>query len=234
MLSFPKLVVAVWLSSLSFVGFASDSGEVVGRVGVAQYSSPIFIRPNIRSVVRCRVVAGEKLAVRSASNSGWLRVLLSDGSYGFIPHHAVTVLAADLRRKKGQLEVSSYQPLASRSAVATFAQRFIGSPYQWGGEDVLGGIDCSGFVKRMYGSIGASLPRTAAEQALVGTPILRLENLEPGDRLYFWERKRGKVGHTGIYVGGGYFVHSSSSHHGVAKDYLGSPKWLRILYSARR
>ena len=37
-----------------------------------------------------------------------------------------------------------------------------------------------------------------------------------------------------VRSGGGYFVHSSMTHHGVATDYLGSRKWLSILYSARR
>ena len=77
------------------------------------------------------------------------------------------------------------------------------------------------------------LPRTAAEQALVGQPVCRLEDLQSGDRLYFWEKKRSKIGHTGLYLGNGYFVHSSSGNHGVATDYL-TPRWRAILVAARR
>jgi len=68
----------------------------------------------------------------------------------------------------------------------------------------------------------------------VGTPVTRLEDLQPGDRLYFWDAKRGMIGHTGIYLGGGYFVHSSRGHGGVNTDYLGQKKWLNILVAARR
>ena len=68
----------------------------------------------------------------------------------------------------------------------------------------------------------------------MGQQITRLEDLQAGDRLYFWENKRGKIGHTGIYLGKGYFVHSSVGNHGVATDYLGSKNWLKILVAARR
>jgi cell wall-associated NlpC family hydrolase len=122
----------------------------------------------------------------------------------------------------------------ARSKMADYSLKFQGTPYVWGGNDELNGIDCSGFVKKMYGKIGLSLPRTAAEQALVGKPIYNLEDLQKGDRLYFWDKKRGKIGHTGIYLGDGNFVHSSSGRGGVATDYLGSDRWLKILVAARR
>ena len=46
----------------------------------------------------------------------------------------------------------------------------------------------------------SDLPRTAAEQATVGEPITRLEDLQPGDRLYFKERSETRISHTGIYL----------------------------------
>ena len=82
--------------------------------------------------------------------------------------------------------------------------------------------------------VGGTPPGPAAGQALVGKKTPRLEDLQSGDRLYFWENKRNKIGHTGIYLGNGYFVHSSRGHNGVATDYLGQQKWLKILVAARR
>jgi cell wall-associated NlpC family hydrolase len=101
------------------------------------------------------------------------------------------------------------------------------------------GIDCSGFVQQLFGKIGVDLPRTAAEQAKVGKKIERLEDLQPGDRLYFWDKKRGKIGHTGIFLGffkdgGAYFIHSSTNNKGVDTDDLRSKKWLNMLVAARR
>ncbi|MCG9894787.1 MAG: C40 family peptidase, partial [Fimbriimonadaceae bacterium] len=116
---------------------------------------------------------------------------------------------------------------------------YIGTRYVWGGNSLTGGIDCSGFVKELYEGIGVNLPRTAREQARVGKPIERLEDLRAGDRLYFWDRRRGYIGHTGIFLGyhpdgGAYFIHSSSNNRGVATDDLRNPKWRNILVGARR
>lgn len=113
-------------------------------------------------------------------------------------------------------------------------KRYLGTKYAWGGTDLENGIDCSGFVMRLFGKYGKRLPRTAAEQAKVGQPVERLEDLRPGDRLYFWEYKRGKVGHTAIYIGDNKFIHSSSSRGGVNIDDLRKNYWRRILVGVRR
>jgi len=126
----------------------------------------------------------------------------------------------------------------AKQQMLEYSYQYIGTPYKWGGEDIGRGIDCSGFVKKVFGTIGVNLPRVASDQALVGTPIERLEDLQPGDRLYFWENKRGKIGHTGIFIGfkdnHAFFIHSSVSHHGINTDDLALEKWRRILVAARR
>ena len=133
------------------------------------------------------------------------------------------------------------QDLAQTAKARAIEESFhyIGTPYQWGGENLTGGIDCSAFVQKLYGHEGIALPRTAREQAEVGMQVERLEQLQAGDRLYFWSSKKGAIGHTGIFLGffqdgGAYFIHSSSSNHGVATDDLRNPKWRRILVEARR
>jgi cell wall-associated NlpC family hydrolase len=85
----------------------------------------------------------------------------------------------------------------------------------------------------MYGKIGIELPRTAAEQALVGEPITRLEQLRKGDRLYFCDKSRHRIDHTGMYMGDGTFIHSSHGKGGVAITPL-TRSWLSILVAARR
>ena len=162
---------------------------------------------------------------------------MQNGMKGYVPTDAVTKLPYLVTQ-----EAPRYTPSPSRSGgavsrsglgVANYSLNFIGTPYKWGGTDENNGIDCSGFVKKMFGAIGVGLPRTAAEQARVGMPITRYEDLQPGDRLYFYEAKRNKIGHTGIYIGNGYFVHSSSGKHGVNTSYL-SAGWQKLLVEARR
>lgn len=232
------------LSSLVALGAValSHAGQVVlGKLGQATQATSIHASPSSRSRVFSQVKPAQYLVVQPSSRSGWLKVLLQKGTYGYVPASKVT----QLPYKVTQTPPSTSSPLISRqpgrelvasrsgTTVARYALDFIGTPYKWGGNDLRNGIDCSGFVKQLYGGIGVDLPRTAAEQALVGKPITRYEDLRPGDRLYFWESKRGKIGHTGIYLGGGYFIHSSHGHGGVQRDYL-TPSWQRILRAARR
>jgi cell wall-associated NlpC family hydrolase len=150
---------------------------------------------------------------------------MSNNVYGYAKINNVAVLKevsdSDIANASASRSRSSE---SSRAAAAQKGLKYIGTPYVWGGNDINNGIDCSGFVKKLYGDIGMNLPRQ---------PITRLENLRKGDRLYFWENKRNTIGHTGIYLGNGYFVHSSRGHNGVNTDLL-TEKWLKILVAARR
>ena len=210
---------------------------VLGKLGQALKGAAIHSRPNSISHVFYRVKPYEYLVLQTGRDSAYYRVLLQNNRYGYIASDAVAKLPYNVTADRDNPTRFSYRDTStptSRSDMARYALNFKGTPYKWGGNSLSTGIDCSGFVKSLYGEINVNLPRTAAEQATVGTPIRRLEDLQPGDRLYFWSSKRGKIGHTGIYLGGGYFVHSSMNHHGVDTDYLGTAKWRSILVAARR
>ena len=209
---------------------------VLGKLGQTLRATSIHASPTSRSRIYYPARPYEYLVLRTSHSRNWYRVLLSNGAFGYIRADSVALLPKDVVWKENAAPRVSYptgQGMASREEIARYAQRFIGTPYKWGGNDIVNGIDCSGFVKKLYGAIGVDLPRTAAEQVKVGQPIYRLEDLRPGDRLYFWSAKRNKIGHTGIYIGGGYFTHASSGNHGVATNFL-TPKWRKILFAARR
>jgi cell wall-associated NlpC family hydrolase len=80
------------------------------------------------------------------------------------------------------------------------AMGFIGVPYLWGGTSP-NGFDCSGLVYFVYGEQGVKLPRVAADQARVGQPIGRVEELLPGDAVFFADSS-GYIHHMGLYIGG--------------------------------
>jgi cell wall-associated NlpC family hydrolase len=212
---------------------------VIGKLGQALHGASIHASASSRARVYYRVKPYEYLVLRTSSKAEWYRVLLQNGNFGYIKSELVASLPWDVTMDaEPTTESRPNATVASRgnearAAAADWGLQFAGKPYKWGGNDPLNGIDCSGFVKYLYGGIGLELPRTAAQQALVGQPILRFEDLQPGDRLYFWDRRRGKIGHTGLYLGNAYFVHSSAGKGGVSTDYL-TAKWQKLLVAARR
>ena len=89
--------------------------------------------------------------------------------------------------------------------VAHLARRFVGVTYVWGGESPASGFDCSGLVRYVFGRLGVSLPHNAAAQFGYGRPVSR-GSLELGDLVFF-----SALGHVGIYMGHGRFVHAPYS-----------------------
>jgi cell wall-associated NlpC family hydrolase len=92
-------------------------------------------------------------------------------------------------------------PPPSNGGVVGIAMRYLGVPYVWGGASPAG-FDCSGFTMYVYAQVGVSLPHNAAAQYGYGTPVSRSQ-LAPGDLVFF-----DGLGHVGIYVGGGSFIHA--------------------------
>ena len=92
-------------------------------------------------------------------------------------------------------------PPSRYGGVVGIAMRYLGTPYVYGGASP-SGFDCSGFVMYVYAQVGVSLPHNAAAQYGYGTPVSR-SDLQPGDLVFF-----NGLGHNGIYIGGGQFIHS--------------------------
>lgn len=135
--------------------------------------------------------------------------LIVDGIVG-----AQTLGSLGIERAGGRSSVNSSSgshshasaPGSSRGARAVaIATRYLGIPYRWGGASPSTGFDCSGFVMYVYARLGVSLPHNAAAQYGYGRPVSR-GDLAPGDLVFF-----DGLGHNGIYLGGGRFIHSPHS-----------------------
>lgn len=228
------------LAALPHVGMAAND-KVLGRLGQALRDTPIYSSRSTSSRVFYRVKAYEYLIVRTPVGS-WTPVVMENGRLGYIQNSRVAILPYNVTAARAMTNRGTGSSVSrggggggdARAQIAQYALTYTGTPYRWGGNDLRRGIDCSAFVQQLFGKIGVELPRTAAQQALVGQRIDRLEDLQPGDRLYFWDRRRGKIGHTGIYMGNGHFVHSSVNNRGVATDDLRNPRWRNTLVAARR
>jgi cell wall-associated NlpC family hydrolase len=116
---------------------------------------------------------------------------------------------------------------ASAARVLSTAERFLGTPYKYGGTTPSGGFDCSGFVQFVFVRHGLELPRTSRDQALAGQAAPHeITALKPGDLMFFDGKGRG-IDHVAIYVGEGRIIHASAGSGRVRYDDLNSNrgKW---------
>ena len=103
------------------------------------------------------------------------------------------------------------------SKVAEYAKQYLGVKYVLGGKTPETGFDCSGFTRYVFKNFGYNLGSIAAAQNEIGTDIT-MDNLKVGDLILFQNEERTKIGHTGIYIGNGEFVHAANPQRGVVID----------------
>lgn len=109
---------------------------------------------------------------------------------------------------------------ASAARVVPTAERYLGTPYRYGGISPVTGFDCSGFVQYVFARNNVRLPRTSRQQAKVGTAMPRnWRALAPGDLIMFAERGE-PISHVAIYAGDHRIIHASSSGGSVRYDDL--------------
>ena len=131
------------------------------------------------------------------------------------------------------------EPLSERQAQASNAVLFraiglVGTPYRWGGNTPESGFDCSGLVGFVFrDAAGVGLPRTADAMADMDLPKVPRNRLQPGDLVFFSGKGHG-VGHVGIYVGEGRFVHAPNEGGTVRLDYLDGAYWKDHYAGAKR
>lgn len=115
--------------------------------------------------------------------------------------------AKRIAEEKARIEAEKAKLRAKGQSVVSYAKRFLGNPYVYGGTSLTRGTDCSGFVMRVYQNFGISLPRTSYSMRYVGKAVSYSEMM-PGDIVCY-------SGHVGIYAGNGQIVNAIDSAHGI-------------------
>jgi cell wall-associated NlpC family hydrolase len=108
-------------------------------------------------------------------------------------------------KAKAEAKRSAQSHLAFGMRVVDYAKRFRGVRYVYGGSTPRSGFDCSGFVRYVYAHFGVSLAHSSYAQFDLGRRIGRA-SLRPGDLVFF-----DGLGHVGIYIGNGRFIHAPHS-----------------------
>ena len=187
------------------------------------------------SLVRKRAAAKGRISSQLAQEHR-----LYDSIKGEIAHLIAMQRARQLAlARQAQARLASYQTSPSfavpsdyvaaptqYAGVVSIAMQYLGVPYVWGGESP-SGFDCSGFVAYVYAQMGVSLPHYTGAQWAVGAPVSS-GDLEPGDLVFF-----DGLGHVGLYIGGGEFIHSPHTGDVVRIDSL-SESWYAATYDGAR
>jgi cell wall-associated NlpC family hydrolase len=129
-----------------------------------------------------------------------------------------------------------YNGMALRGDLVSTARKFIGIPYRWGGESAKTGFDCSGLTMTVYKMNGLNLPRNSRAQFQAGRSVA-MDDLRPGDLVFFATNGGRRVTHVGIYAGDGRFIHAprkgktirtaSLANSYFRKYYVGARTYLR-------
>lgn len=115
--------------------------------------------------------------------------------------------------------------------IVAFAEQFLGTPYVWA-DSSPSGFDCSGFVSYVFKNFGYTVNRTAASMYTNGVAVDKSE-LQIGDAVFFASSSE-SIGHVGIYIGDGEFIHSSSGCGYVTISGLDESYYSRMYVGARR
>lgn len=150
--------------------------------------------------------------------------LCEDGYSGWLPVQDITKL------EKAQtiyqaIALSPAQIQERLPAIIAFTKAAMQQPnyYLWGGT-VGPNYDCSGLMQAAFAASGIWLPRDSYQQEAF-TQTIEIDQLLPGDLVFF--ATTGKVNHVGLYLGDGYYIHSSgqmTGRNGIAIDSLSEPK----------
>lgn len=188
--------------------------------------------------VRLRSGAGTNYSILGTYNNGtpltitgtsgdWTAVTIN-GVKGYVNSAYVTTTKSD----GGSTGGSSTPSGSIGETIVATAKQYMGSPYVYGGMSP-SGFDCSGFVNYVYKLCGYSMSRVASSIYNNNGTYVEKANLQLGD-LVFFASNSSSIGHVGIYIGNGQFIHSSSGAGCVVISDLSSSYYLKNYVGAKR
>lgn len=169
--------------------------------------------------------------------AGWYKVQTNGGAIGFIHPDYLSITKRTEETSRGAEDGDS-SPAGTKTSdnpqrqeVLDYAAKYLGKPYKYGskGPD---SFDCSGFTYYVFKNFGISLASSSSTQ-YSNTTRVNKSDLLPGD-LVFFSNGGSRVGHVGIYVGGGQFIHSSSPGDVVKYDTINSGYYNKNFISGGR
>jgi len=121
----------------------------------------------------------------------------------------------------------------SKESIIQVAKKYLGTTYKFGGNDLITGIDCSGYVKKVFSRFNVNLPRTARDIYYRSGESVKKSELDTGDLVFFTTYAK-FPSHVGIYIGNDEFIHASSASRKVTIDSINKQYYRKRYIGAKR
>lgn len=211
-------------------------------------TSSIYVRkgPGTENEVIDTLILNNKVKV-VAENGDWYKVEVA-GKTGYIAKRLLSdkQVNATSRGEVSREEEEEIKDIENNTTsdnvvqkskgeeIVEYAKKYLGCKYVYGGSGP-DKFDCSGFTMYVLKNFGVTLSHSATAQSRVGAHVEK-ENLQLGDLVFFTDYETGKgIGHCGIYIGDGNFIHASSgTGYCVKISTLTSGSYLKRYETARR
>ena len=226
---------------------AAELAKQVGTRVATVEAATLYVRTEAdgASEVLCMVPEGEELLVLEETE-GWAKVDVEEGqgwiSTEYANVHSNYVTAESKEEEIARIARETQERQKARAAakkttqrvdyevgegsemgkaVVEYALQFVGNPYVFGGTSLTNGIDCSGFVMKVYENFGVTLPHSSKADRTEGYAVESLEDALPGDLICY-------SGHVALYMGNDQIVHASNSKTGIIVSKVNYRKILAI------
>ncbi|MCI8299827.1 MAG: C40 family peptidase [Lachnospiraceae bacterium] len=170
-----------------------------------QRLTDVLAAPKVQAPVRTTLFMGSHAIQCGPSENGWQKIMLANGSLGYIPAINAGSPPLVLNNKETGCVLPDNPNARSdlRSAILDYALSYLGVQYRWGGK-THEGIDCSGLTFMSYYMCGIQIFRDAAIQDGYPVKEIPLSRIKPADLLYF-------PGHVALYLGEGQYIHATGN-----------------------
>ena len=197
----------------------------------ASTSSDVVTTLTQNTQVKTIAEEGDWYKVEVSGKTGYiLKSLLSENKVEVTSRSATQGRKTSNQNNQGE-EATTYNSSKGEQIVA-YAKKYLGCKYVYAGSGP-STFDCSGFTMYVYKNFGYSLGHSAVTQAKLGKYVSR-SNLQPGDLVIFNNSANTSIGHVGIYIGGGNFIHASSGGGKVMISSLSGAYYNTRYVTARR
>lgn len=225
---------------------ASSDTKITNKIMYVNTSS-IYVRkgPSTDTEVVDSLILNATVKV-TAENGDWYKVEV-DGNTGYIAKRLLsdkqinTTSRGEVVREENKnvnqannTQNNTQVQTSKGNQIVEYAKKYLGCKYVYGASGP-NKFDCSGFTMYVFKNFGVKLSHSATAQSKVGTYVAK-ENLQLGDLVFFTDYETGNgIGHCGIYIGEGNFIHASSgTGYCVKISTLTSGSYLKRYETARR